>query len=359
MADMKSFFKEILSVSGLSGYEAPVRKIIEKKWHSLTDTLTVSNLGSLHGLKQGTNPGKNSIMISTHMDAIGLIVTGVKDGFIKVTSIGGVDPRVLPGQLVKVHGREALDGIVVMPPSHCLPEDIQSGVIPIHSLFVDVGYKPKDVEKLVRTGDIVSYNTEPNEHDGNYWTGHSLDNRASVLALTHTLDQLQKIKHKWDVIAVASSQEEITLGGAKTSGFQIKPTIAVVVDVTFSKGPAAKAPDAFDFNKGPTLDWGPNTHHKLYKFIKDLAKENDIPHQFGVYPIYSGTDAMLLQLAGEGIPVMIISIPVRYMHTPVEMVQYKDIQRASRLLTQLIMELDDDFMEKYLQWDELKTEDKR
>ncbi len=119
MDDSKPFLKEMISVSGLSGYEAPIKKIIENKWKSLTDSLSVSKLGSLHGLKQGTNPGKNSIMISTHMDAIGLIVTAVRDGFIHITSIGGVDPRVLPGQLVTVHGRQELDGIVVMTPAHC------------------------------------------------------------------------------------------------------------------------------------------------------------------------------------------------------------------------------------------------
>ncbi len=358
MDDMKTFLKEMISVSGLSGYESPIRKIIEKKWQPLTDSLTKSKLGSLHGLKQGINPGKNSIMISTHMDAIGLIVTGVKDGFIHVTSIGGVDPRVLPGQLVKVHGREDLDGVVVMPPAHCLPEDLKSGVIPTERLLVDIGYKPKDVEKLVRTGDIFSYNTEPIEFEGNYITGHSLDNRASIMAVTQTLEQLQKINHSWDVYAVASSQEEVTLGGALTSGTQIKPTFAVVVDVTFAKGPGTGAPKAFDFDKGPSFDWGPNTHHKLYNFIKDLASENDIPHQLGVYPRYSGTDANLLQLAGEGIPVMVISIPLRYMHTPVEMVQIKDIKRTSRLLTQLITDLEDNFMEEHMQWDELKSEDK-
>jgi len=359
MDEMKPFLKEMISISGLSGYESPIRKIIEKKWHPLTDSLSKSNLGSLHGLKQGTSPGKNCIMISTHMDAIGLIVTGVRDGFIHITSIGGVDPRVLPGQLVKVHGREELDGIVLMPPAHCLPDDLQSGVIPIESLLIDIGYKPKDVEALVRTGDIVSYNTEPIEFEGDYITGHSLDNRASILAMTQTLEQLQKIKHSWDVYAVASSQEEVSLGGALTSGFQIKPTIAVVVDVTFAKGPGTSAPEAFDFNKGPSFDWGPNTHHKLYKYIKKLATDYDIPHQIGVYPRHSGTDAMLLQLAGEGIPVMVVSIPLRYMHTPVEMVQLKDIRRVSRLLTQLITELDENFMDEHMQWDELKSEDVR
>lgn len=352
MDDLKPFFKEMISVSGLSGYEAPVREIIEEKWKPLTDSLSVSKLGSLHGIKNGTDQGKNSVMIATHMDAIGLIATGVKDGFIHVTSVGGVDPRVLPGQLVKVHGQEELDGIIVMPPSHCLPDDQKSGVVPIESLLVDVGLKPQLVEKLVHPGDIVSYNTDAVELEGNYWTGHTLDNRVSILALTQTLQQLQKIKHSWDVFAVATSQEEITLGGAITSGFQLKPTIGIVVDVTFAKSPGSGAPQAFDFDKGPTLDWGPNTHHKLYNYIKKLAVEFDMPHQLGVYPRYSGTDAMLLQLAGEGIPVMVISIPLRYMHTPVEMVQYKDIQRTSRMLTQFITELDGDFLDE-LKWDEL------
>ena len=357
MVDMKPFLKDMLSVSGLSGYEAPIRKIIEKKWKPLTDSMSVSNLGSLHGTKKGVVPGKNNVLIATHMDGIGLMATGVKDGFIKISPIGGVDPRVLPGQLVKVHGREELDGIIVIPPAHCLPEDKQSGVIPIDNLLVDIGYKSKDVEKLVRTGDIISYNTTPMELKGGYITGHTLDNRVSVQAITQTLERLQKIKHDWDVVAVATTQEEETLGGAMTSGYQIKPDLAIVVDVTFAKGPGTGAPDAFDFNKGPTFDLGPNTHHKFYDFAKKIATDNDIPHQLAVYPRYSGTDAMALQLVGEGIPVIVIGIPLRYMHTPVEMVQLRDINRVSRLLTQIITELDGESMDTIMQWDEMKTEE--
>ena len=179
--------------------------------------------------------------------------------------------------------------------------------------------------------------------------GHYLDNRASIAILTETLEQLQKRHHEWDIWAVATAQEEETLYGAATSGYQLRPTLGVVVDVTHASGPGTASHEAWEMNKGPTLDWGPNTHPKLYKEFEKLAKEQEIPYQRSVYTRSSGTDAILLQVAGEGIPVMVVSIPLRYMHTPVEMLHTKDISRIARLLTEFIAALDDDFMDK-LEW---------
>jgi putative aminopeptidase FrvX len=337
----------MLGVSGLSGFEDPIRQLIEKTWQPLTDEISVSNLGSLHALRKGSGAEpRKSILVATHMDAIGLIVTDIKDGLMHVTEIGGIDARVLPGQLVMVHSTEELPGVVVQPPAHTLPETAQSGPVPLKHLLVDTGLTPAQVNDKVKIGDLVSFNSEPVEMEGSYIAGHSLDNRASVAVLTECLKVLQKRKHSWDVWAVATAQEEETLGGAQTSGFAIQPTLGVVIDVTFARGPGTADHQAFEMDKGPTLDWGPNTHPKLYKQFVDLAKEIEVPMQQTAYPRMSGTDAITLQIAGNGIPTMLLGIPLRYMHTPVEMVQFKDIQRAGRLLAEFITNLDDDFMQR-------------
>jgi endoglucanase len=155
----------------------------------------------------------------------------------------------------------------------------------------------------------------------------------------------------WDLWAVATAQEEVTLGGALTSAYQLRPTLAVAIDVTFASSPGSPSHLSFPFGKGPTLGWGPTIHPALQKAFKDLAERLEIPYKLEPLPRRSGTDADALQIAAEGIPTMVLGIPLRYMHTPVEMVAIKDITRTGRLLAEFAAELDDKFLDK-LVWDD-------
>lgn len=347
MTELLPFLKKMITASGLSGYEGPICEIVEEAWEPLTDELNLSRIGSLHGLRRGTGDDpRPSILLATHMDAIGLMVAGIEDGFLRLSKIGGIDPRVLPGQLVTVHGRKDLPGVVAQPPSFLLPSEASSGPVPLENLFVDVGLSAREVNRQVCLGDLISFATQPIEMDKKTLAGHSLDNRASVAALTHCLDLLQSRKHIWDVWAVATVQEEETLGGALTSAFALNPQIAVAIDVTFAKGPGTPDDDAYPLGAGITLGWGPNIHPGIYKAFKEVADKLEIPYKFEPLPRHSGTDAMALQIAREGIPTMVISIPLRYMHTPVEIISMKDVKRTGRLLAEFITELDVDFIDK-------------
>jgi len=179
MIDLLAHLKEMLSASGLSGFESPIREIILKSWETLTDDQVISKLGSLHGLKkgQGRDP-RPRVLISAHMDAIGMMVTGIQDGLMRITEIGGIDHRILPGQPVIVHGREELLGVVVQPPSYLLPDSAGKGPVAMKYLFVDVGLRPDDALEKVRVGDLVSYAQKPMELSGEAISGHSLDNRV-------------------------------------------------------------------------------------------------------------------------------------------------------------------------------------
>jgi endoglucanase len=351
MSDSLSFLKKMITAPGLSGNEGPIRQIIEDAWRPLTHELNISRLGSLHGLRRGAaSESRPSILLATHMDAIGLMVSGIVDGFLHISEIGGLDNRVLPGQLVTVHGREDLPGVIVQPPGHLLPRNAQSGAVPIEHLLVDTGLSPRQVARRVRVGDLVSFAQEPFEMPDRVLAGHSLDNRASVAALTDCLKALQQRSHAWDVWAVATVQEEETFAGALTSTYQIRPDIAVAIDVTWAKGPGAPEYNTYGLGKGLTLGWGPNIHPGLYRAFKDLADRLEIPYKMEPMPRDSGTDAMAIQIATAGVPTMVVSIPLRYMHTPVEMVDMKDVERAGRLLAEFSASLDDQFMEK-LAWD--------
>lgn len=347
MTDVKDFLKQLISAPGLSGHEAPVRELIEQAWRPLADEIETSRLGSLHALRRGSLPEpRPSLLLATHMDAIGLMVSGIVDGFLRLDQIGGVDPRVLPGQFVTVHGRQELPGVIVSPPPHLLPEGEGDKAVKLEHLLVDTGLLPGEVPSKVRVGDLVSFAQEPFEMGEDNLAGHSMDNRASVAALTACLQSLQNRRPLWDIWAVATSQEEETLGGAATSAFQIRPTLAVAIDVTFGAGPGSPAHKTFPVGKCLTLGWGPNIHPKFYTAFKDLAERLEIPTRIEIMPRSSGTDAIALQVAAEGIPTMVVSIPLKYMHTPVEVVSMKDIQRAGRLLAEVCMLLDEKFMDQ-------------
>lgn len=347
MTELTPFLKKLISLPGLSGYEDPVRDVIRETWQPLVDEISESKLGSLHALRRAAGSGKHhSILLAAHMDAIGLMVTSVEDGWIRVMQVGGLDTRILPGQLITVHGQRELPGILQMIPDR-LQKKSRAGSPPeITDLFIDTGLSARELKRLVKLGDLISFAQLPFEMPGGVLTGHSLDNRASIAALTVCLDEIRRTSLDWNVWAVATVQEETGLAGAKTSAFELQPDIAVAIDVTFGKGPGSNDHRAFPLGKGPTIGVGANIHPALVEHFKKAADEMDMPYSIETMPKSSGTDGMGMQVTAEGIPVMVIGIPLRYMHTPLEMVALKDIQRAGRLLARIITRLEADSMEK-------------
>jgi len=349
MKDSRSLLKELVQLPGLSGYEKPVQQRMRAEWEPLSDEIRVGRIGSLYATKLGSGEEpKQSVMLAAHMDAIGLMVSDLVDGFIRVAEIGGLDPRVLPGQSVIVHGQRDLPGIVVQPPAHGLPEDLQRKPIPLKYLMVDVGLP--NSANLVRPGDLISFAQHPIELSDELLAGHSLDNRASLVAITECLQELGKRDYEWDVHAVATAQEEETFAGAFTAGYELKPSIAIAIDVTFARGPGLPEHKTFPMGKGPVNGWGPNIHPGIHAALEEAAKRVEIPLAREVLPTHSGTDAFALQIASEGIPTGLISIPLKYMHTPVEVVSLKDIRRTGRLLAEFISGLNSEFMDG-LSWD--------
>jgi len=348
MTDILPFLKSMISAPGLSGHETPVARIIEEKWRTLVDETSISRVGSLHGHKKGSGKSKRpSVMIATHMDAIGMMVSSIEDGFLHITNVGGIDVRVLPGAVVTVHASsgDELPAVIAMPPARFLPEKGGSGVVAIKHLLVDTGLTQREVEQKVRVGDLVSFANDPMELAGDVISGHSLDNRASVAALTVCLEELQGKNHIWDVWAVATVQEETSYLGAYTSAFQLRPDIAIAIDGTFAKGPGANDWQTHPMGKGVGLCIGPNMHPFLHEKLKEVADKFEIPWFLDVTPAHSGTDAYPMQTTMEGIPTALVEYPLRYMHTTVESVAVKDLQRVGRLIAEFIASLDENFVE--------------
>jgi endoglucanase len=358
-----ALLKRLSQTPGLSGHEAAIRAVVLEEWGRFADETQIDRMGNALAIRRGTGRAaqqpaepanrvrrrstatatRRSVMLATHMDEIGLMVAGVKHGFIHVTHVGGIDARVLPGQEVIVHGQRDLPGIVASTPPHLLKPGERSKVVALDKLWIDVGLPARQVERLVQVGDLISMRRAVLELKNGLLSGKAMDNRASVAAVAVCLEQLQARQHAWDVLAVATVQEEESLLGAATSAFAMQPDVAVVVDVTFAAQFNSTGPQTYALDKGPTVNVGPNMHPRMMQGLLDAAKRLEMEARLEPLPGHSGTDGWLIQVAREGIPTGILGLPIRSMHTPVEVVAVADVERTGRVLAEFIAGLDETF----------------
>ena len=359
MVDLEKLLKDLTETPGPSGAEHTIAAAVSDAWRPYVDSLTVDRVGSLIAIKhgQGSEP-RPRLLIAAHMDEIGLMVKSIEDfpqngsgyGFLRVTSVGGVDVRHLLGQMVVVHGRKQggrdLPGVIGALPARMQPESRQEKAYGYDALLVDVGLRAAQLREWVDVGDFISFRQPLRTLLGKRVAGKSLDNRASVAALTVCLEQLQQRQHAWDIIAAATAQEETALLGAATAAFARQPDVALAIDVTFGEGPGANDEQTFGLGEGPTIGLGPNVHPGVYQALKAAAEALEMKAHPEPHARYSGTDAMALYVARAGIPTGVVGIPLRYMHTMVESADLRDIERAGRLLAEFAIRLDNQFLSK-------------
>lgn len=337
--------KQLTEARGPSGYEAEVRGIVRDLFAPYADEIREDTLGSVIAVKRGDGPEpRPSIMLAGHIDEIGLMVTKIEKGFLSLTEVGGFDNRVLLGQEVVVHGRRELPGVIVSVPPHFTDPSERDKPVPMDKLYVDVGLPPERVEKLVRVGDLITMHRRYTELGSGWAAAKSMDDRTAVAAMVICLKELARVRHSWDVYAVATAQEEVGTRGAMTSAFGLTPTIGVAIDVTFGQQPGVSEAESIKMNKGPGITFGPNIHPKIFDGLVAAAKALELPYQIEPDPGPTGTDARAIQVSHEGIPTGLLGIPLRYMHTSVETVVLKDVERTGRLLAGFIGRLDAEFL---------------
>lgn len=347
--DLHNLLKTLSEASGPSGREDTVRDSVADLWRPLVDELRIDAMGNLIAYRRGTGETEppRSLMIAAHMDEIGLLVTGIDGEFLRIHELSGIDRRVLLGLQVCVHGRRTLPGVIGSRPPHVLPPSERQNIPPWHELFVDVGLTPEEVKASVRIGDHITLQQPLLTLKNERVAGKAFDNRASVAALTLAIEALSRRQHAWDVVAVATVQEEVGVKGAITSAYGVAPELAIALDVTFAKQHNDSDPGSFELDKGPTLGVGPNFHPGVIARMRQAAEAEEIPFAVEPLPGSSGTDAWGIQIAREGVPVGLISIPVRYMHQPVETLALGDVERAGRWLTSFIASLEPDFLPRW------------
>ncbi len=339
-----------LSVAvGVSGYSGPhnIHETVIAEMTPYSDRVKRDRMGSVIGIKEGQQVSSKSderrkIMLAAHLDEIGAIVTKVDRGFLRFTEIGGLDDRILMGQEVLVHGRRDLPGIIGSIPPHLLPPDQPSNRVDREKMYIDVGLSATQVKRLVQIGDLISFVRQPAELMNGFLSGKAMDNRASVAAMLVCLRQLSNMRHLWDVYAVATADEEWgRYVGAATQAYAIRPDAAIVIDVTF----ADVSEIDVKLNEGPVISLGPSNHPVIRERLLDICKDLELKYQSEALPGGAGTDAYAIEISREGVPTILLSIPSRYMHSPIELIHPKDVERTGRLMAHFIAGLDEAFVE--------------
>jgi putative aminopeptidase FrvX len=325
---MRELIRKLVETYGPSGAEGTIRATIRAEVEPLADEVRVDPLGSLVARKKGKPDGRR-ILLAAHMDEIGLMVSYVDEkGFARVTRIGGVYPlNCVGGRVVFQNGTIGVIGL----------EDKRKDktkVPELDELYVDVGGTSRE-DCPVSIGDAAAF-LRPLAAQGRRLVSKAMDDRIGCAVLVETLRQLKKTPH--DVYYVFSVQEETSLAGARTSTFGIEPDLAIAVDVTTTGDTPEAVPMAVELGKGPAVkvqDSGMIAHPMVRDLLVERASAAGIPYQMEVLK-RGTTDAAAMQLVRSGVPAGCLSIPCRYVHTPSEMVDEKDVENAVKLLLEVL-----------------------
>jgi putative aminopeptidase FrvX len=336
---------KLLRAAGPSGYEAPAAAV----WREAASFATLSADGIGSSVARIGEPSPLLAVVG-HIDEIGLVVRHIDEkGFLWFAPIGGWDPQILVGQRVEIEGPGGpVPGVVGRKPLHLLDAEARKKVVELKGLHIDIGADGREAAaELVRVGDPVVIATDPLALAGKRLVSRAMDNRLGAYV---ALEALRRCHERGSVqgasfAAIAAVQEEIGLFGARTSAFAVEPDLAIVVDVTHATdapGIDEKELGSHSLGSGPVIYRGATLSPKVFELLVETAETAGVEHTIGATGNSTGTDADAVQFARSGIPTGLVSIPLRYMHSPVEMVDLADLEAAVELIAAFAARLDGD-----------------
>lgn len=343
--------RDLTQAQSASGYENEVRQIMEKELNQFCSETLYDHTGSIFGKTEGNSSGPR-IMLAGHMDEVGFMVTGInKDGFLRFTPLGGWWEQVLLAQRVTViTEKKKFTGVTGSKPPHLLQPEERKKVFPMKEMYIDIGAHDKEQVKKwgICIGDpivpICPYEILP---DNDTVLAKALDNRIGCYMALEVAKQLNTSHHPNTVFAGANVQEEVGLRGAQTSPYAVNPDIAIVLDVGVAQDTPGTSSDDVEhpaLQKGPVitfLDASMIPNIRLRDLVIETAEKNNIPHQIEVIT-GGGTDAGKIHMYKEGVPTIVIGVPIRYMHSHVSLASKQDIENGVKLLVEIIKRLDSD-----------------
>lgn len=339
--ELYDILERLCGLGGPSGFEKPVAEAAKELLEPLMDQVSIDRLGSVIGVRRCGKPEAKRLLLDAHLDEIGLVVTGIEEGFLLFAPIGGVDPRMLPARELTILTRpEPLFGVVA-----CLPPHVQTAAdhdksVAIEDLRVDVGMTQEQAEKAIPIGTPMVYREGCFRLAGDQVCGKSLDDRSCFAILLRTAELLKGADLDVDLYIMGSVREEVSGTGAIVGTNAVNPDWCVATDVTFGITPGLSEDEVpCKLRGGPAIGMGPNMTWSLTDRMVAKAKTNGIPYQLEVMEGHTGTNGWYMQTCLEGIPTSVVSLPLKYMHSPIEVVSLEDMEQTARLLAAFVRDL--------------------
>ena len=335
--------KRLVNAYGVSGDEFDVAKIAAEILSPLVDKVEIDKLGNVVGYKSCGKPNAKKLMLDAHIDQIGFLVTEItKEGFLRFMGMG-VDQRMLIGSELTVlpKGGKPLYGVVSSTPPHVQKPGDQSKAVPISDMVLDIGMPYEMAIKHVQVGDYMAFAGDAIDLLNGCVCGKSMDDRACFMTIVHALELMQDKPFDVDLIIVGSTKEEVGGHGAISRTYLDKPDYAIAIDVGHAKTADSGPMDrTHEFGEGPIVGIGANSIAKFARKMVEVARAKEIPYQVEAIPSHSGTNAWGIQIVEDGVCTLVISLPLRYMHSPVEMLTMSDVYNVGKLLCEFILAFD-------------------
>lgn len=345
--DSFQFLKKLVETPSPSGFEQPVQRVVREEMEKFSDEVKTDVHGNVIGIK---NPqGRPRLMLAGHCDEVGFMVRYIDEkGFISFSSIGGVDAHLIPGKRVQIHTQKGpILGVVGKKPIHILEEKEKKKVVELSKQWIDIGAKDKkEAEKLVSIGDPITFSERLERLQGELVVSRGFDDKMGVFVVCEVLRCIAEKSLRAAVFTTSTVQEEIGLRGAQTAAYGINPQIGIAIDVegaTDCPGVDKKKEGEISIEKGAVLYKGANINPRVGEMLIKIATEEDIPYQLSGDKRMTGrTDADIIQVSRAGVATAIVSVPLRYMHSPVEVLSLEDLENAVKLLTAFALRINEE-----------------
>lgn len=331
---MRQALERLCTCTAPSGFEGPAAAVAAELLRPLVDEVSIDRMGNVLGVRRSKTPGAPKLLLDAHLDEIGLIVTGVEDGFLRFRSIGGVDPRMLPGRELVVLTDPPLRGLVACPAG-----GDENKSVPLNELYVDVGLSQEEAERAVPVGTPMVYRAGCFPLGEDQMCGKSMDDRACFVTLLRAAELLRDKELDVELHILGSTREEVSGAGAVVGTWAVAPHFCVAVDVTHGKTPDGPADKTFELGGGPAIGVGPNMTRWMTERMIAKAREHSIPYQLEIMSGHTGTNGWEMQISREGVATSVLSLPLKYMHTPVETLSLADMEGVAQLLAAFVEHL--------------------
>lgn len=334
--DLAELTIALCGAAGPAGFEDAAGEYISNAIAPFVDEVKKDIMGNIIAVKRCGKDNAPAIMLDAHMDEVGLVVTGYENGYLRFNSLGGVDSRMLPAREIMILTDEPLYGVIDVMPPHALSSGDMSKALGVDDLYINIGMDDEQAKAAVPVGTPCVYAGGAFRLGEGSICGKSLDDRSCAAIIIKTMEELAKHELDVDIYCLFSVQEEVGLRGAVTGAFGVAPDYAIILDVTFGKTPDVPAHKCLKVGGGPAIGVGPNTNRALTGHIISKAREKGIDYQLEVLPGNSGTNAWTIQTSRLGVATALVSLPLKYMHSPVETCLISDGEGIVRLLTEFL-----------------------